>query len=578
MKNRIHFLFTLLLLASLFLASCDILDDEEYGDYDQEPGEEQTYTNEDEEYEYEEEPEAQATRAPSTTGGIEGGRPGVIVYDFGFRPDQHGFSFENYGDDIEVTNLTADEMRRLFGDEVCSRISGDQCTLTPPADQWMQQINEAMGGGHCEGMAVLSMMMYTNQISASDFGGNYASELDLNDEALQREIAYWWATQATEPTANEVIRGTPMEIMAKIEEMDANGETYTIGIYKEDFSGGHAITPFGIKSVEDGLYTILVYDNNYPGEVRELLIDERDNSWAYEAAINPQVESELYTGNADTQTLDLTPTSARLVTQECTFCADGYGSLPGAKLASPAQAHNQIFLDGKGRILITDDEGNRLGYVDGKIVNEIPGAYFNAYRMGFVQEAPDPIYHVPAGLDVTVTIDGSTLDADSETDLVMIGSGFFIGIEEIILEPGQVDRVQFFPDDQMIVYETDADESPYIVVGVEDQNGADYYFEVQGMDMLGGGEITVWLDTEAGDLLISTEKLKSEGDFALYLLRITDEDDEEFYAEGIMLRAGATIYINYAEWTADDPEGLYIDVDLDGDGEIDDVYDIHDSE
>jgi hypothetical protein len=576
MKKRVYFLLTLLLLASLFLASCDILDDDEYYDdyeYDSESGYSEDYGEEESTDEY----AAQPTRAPVSSD-LMGGRPGVIVYDFGFRPDSHGFSFENYGDDIEVTNLTADEMRRLFGDDVCSRISGDQCTLTPPAKQWMKQVNDAMAGGHCEGMAVLSLMMYTGQISPADFGGNYASELDINDEALQREIAYWWATQATEPAADSVIRGTPMEILAKIEEMDARGETYTIGIYKEDFSGGHAITPFGIKSVEDGLYTILVYDNNYPGEVRELLIDERDNSWAYEAAINPQVESEIYAGNAATETLDLTPTSARLVTQQCTFCADGYGSLTGAKLAAPARGHNQIFLDGKGRILITDEQGNRLGYVNGKIVNEIPGAFFNAYRMGFVQEAPDPIYSIPAGLNVTVTIDGSSLDADSETDLVLIGPGFTIGVEEIILEPGQVDTVQFFPDDQMIVYQTDADESPFIVVGVEDQDGADYYFEVQGMDMLGGGEITVWLDTEEGDLLISTEKLKGEGDFALYLLRITDEDDEEFYAEGIMLRAGATIYINYAEWTSDDPEGLYIDVDLDGDGEIDDVYDIHDSE
>jgi hypothetical protein len=570
MKKRIAFLLTLLVLASLLLASCDIFDDEDY--YEQDTTAEEGYASEeDEEY------ELQPTRAPGASG-IEGGRPGTIVYDFGFRPDQHGFGFENYGDDIDVTNLTADEMRRLFGDDVCSRINGDQCTLTPPANQWMQQINEAMGGGHCEGMAVLSLMMYTGQISASDFGGSQASDLDLNDEALQREIAYWWATQATAPTAESVIRGTPMEIMAKIEEMDARGETYTIGIYKEDFSGGHAITPFGIKSVEDGLYTILVYDNNYPGEVRELLIDERDNSWAYEAAINPQVESELYTGNADTQTLDLTPTSARLVTQECTFCAEGYGFLPGAKLASPVPTHNQIFLDGKGRILITDEQGNRLGYVDGKIVNEIPGASFNAYRMGFVQEAPDPIYSIPAGLDVTVTIDGSTLDANSETDLIMIGPGFFIGIEEIMLEPGQVDTVYFFPNDQMITYETDADESPFIVVGVEDRNGADYYFEVQGMDMLGGGEITVWLDTKAGDLLINTEKLKNEGDFAFYMTRISDEYEEEFYAEGIMLRAGAIVYINYADWTDADPEGLYFGIDLDGDGEIDDEYVVDDSE
>jgi hypothetical protein len=569
MKKRLNSILTLLVLISLFIASCDVLEDEEgYDDYEQDPVAEEVY----------EEEATQESDQQESSQAVEAGRPGTIVYDLGFRPDQNGFSFENYGDDIQVTNLTPDEMRRLFGDQVCSRLNGDNCTLTPPAKQWMEQINDAMAGGHCEGMAVLSLMMYAGQITPNQFGGNVASELDINDENLQREIAYWWATQTTAPTAESVIRGTPMEIMETIQEMDANGETYTIGIYKEDFSGGHAITPFGVKDVEDGLYTILVYDNNYPGEVRELLIDSRDNSWAYEAAINPAVESELYTGNADTQTLDLTPTSSRLVTQQCPFCEDGYGIISGAKLAAPAQAYNQIFLDGKGRVLITDEQGNRLGYVDGKIVNEIPGASFNAYRMGASMEAPDPIYSIPAGLDVTVTIDGRSLDAVSETDLVLIGPGFSIGVEGINLEPGQVDTVYFFPNDQTIVYDTEKDESPYIVVAVEDKDGADYYFEVQGMDMQGGGEITVSLDTKAGDLLVNTEKLTNEGDFAFYMIRITEELEEEFYAEGILLRAGALVYINYAEWTDADPEGLYFGIDLDGDGEIDEEYVADDSE
>ena len=79
-------------------------------------------------------------------------------------------------------------------------------------------------------------------------------------------------------------------------------------------------------------------------------------------------------------------------------------------------------------------------------------------------------------------------------------------------------------------------------------------------------------------LLINTEKLTNEGDFAFYMTRITDELEEEFYAEGILLRAGAIVYINYADWTDADPEGLYFGVDLDGDGEIDDEYVVDDSE
>jgi hypothetical protein len=559
-KTSLHVLMSLLVLLSILLASCDAPEEDYY---------EETST---EEY-VTEEPYTDSTEEPVATG-----VPGEVVYDLGFNPVENGFSFPNYGDDIPATNLTADELRRMFGDQVCSRIDGDVCTLTPPAEQWMEQINGSMAGGHCEGMAVLSMMMYTNQISPSDFGGTIASDLDINDESLQREIAYWWTTQAVSPTNNSVIRGTPMEILQTVEQMDANGETYTIGIYNER-GQGHAITPFGVQDKGDGLYAILVYDNNYPGEVRELFVDSRDDSWTYETSINPEVESDVWSGNADTGTLDLTPTSARLDPQDCPFC-DGSGvSSSGSKLAAPSQQFNEIFLDGEGHILITDENGNRLGYVDGKIVNEIPNASYTMFRMEASGNTPEPIYSIPSTLDVTITIDGSTLSQESLTDLVMIGPGFSIGVEGIYLEPGQIDTAYFYPGDQTIAYETQADESPIIVVGVENPDAeADYYFEVLGADIQGGGIITVYLDTKAGDLLINAEKLNNEGTFDFYLTRITDELEEEFAAEGIALNEGAVVYVNYAEWNDANPEGMYFGVDLDGDGVVDDEYVVDDSQ
>lgn len=561
-KNPFFVLVSILAVFSLILSACG--SEEDF--YTEEVFTEEAFT---------EEPttDEAATEAPAQ----QSSTPGDVVFDFGFIPEENGFSFENYGDDIPATNLTADELRRMFGDEVCADINGDECILTPPAEQWMEQINGDMAGGHCEGMAVLSLMMYTGQVSPTDFGGELASELDINDEALQREIAYWWATQAVDPTASSVIRGTPMEILETIEQMDVNGETYTIGIYN-DRDEGHAITPFGVEDKGDGLYAILAYDNNYPGEVRELFVDSRDNSWTYETSINPQVESDVWSGNADTGTLDLTPTSARLEIQACPFCEGGYSSI-GGKLAAPAQALNQVFLDGEGHILITDDSGNRLGYVDGKIINEIEGASYTKYRMLASGNTPEPIYSIPADLDVTITIDGTELVEETLTDLVMIGAGFSIGVEGIYLEPGQVDVAYFYPTDETIAYETTSDESPSIIFAIENPNAeADYYFELYGTDMVGGGTITAWLDSKAGDLLINTEQLNGEGSFNFYLTRITDELEEEFTAEEIALKEGALVYINYAEWTDANSEGIYFGVDLDGDGEIDDEYVIDDTQ
>ena len=561
-KHKLLIPFSIMIVLSLLLSACGA-EDEGEDIYLEETAVEEFATEE-------MITEEAAAEAPAQQTSL----PGEVVFDFGFDPAQNGFSFENYGDDIPATNLTPDELRRMFGDEVCADINGDECILTPPAEQWMEQVNGDMAGGHCEGMAVLSLMMYTGQVSPSDYGGSSAMDLDINDEALQREIAYWWATQAVDPTASSVIRGTPMEILATVEQMDVNGETYTIGIYNDN-GEGHAITPFGVEDKGDGLFAILVYDNNYPGETRELYIDSRDNSWTYETSINPQVESDVWSGNAETQTLDLTPTSARVDLQVCPFCEGGYAS--AGKLAAASQPLNQVFLDGEGHILITDDSGNRLGYVDGKIVNEIAGASYTQYRMLANGETPEPIYSVPANLDLTITIDGTELAAETLTDLVLIGPGYSIGVEGIYLAPGQVDTAYFYPVDEMIAYETTSDESPSIIFGVENPD-ADYYFEVYGADMVGGGTITAWLDSKAGDLLINTEKLTGEGSFNFYLTRITDEMEEEFYAEDIVLNEGALVYVNYAEWTDANPDGMYFGVDLDGDGNIDEEYVVDDAE
>jgi hypothetical protein len=521
--------------------------------------------------------EPAATSAPVEDSGAPD-VPDNTVPVFNFDPQQHGFSFPNYGDDIPATNLTADEMRRMFGDQVCARLESEDCTLTPPAAQWMEQINGAMAGGHCEGMAALSLMMYTGLVSPSDFGGSVASDLDINNEALQRELAYWWTTQATSPTNTSLVGGTPMDVLNMIQQMDASGETYTMEFFNQDGSSGHAVNPIGVEDKGDGVYAILVYDNNYPAQTREFYVDSRDNSWTYETSINPQVQSDVWSGNADTQTLFLTPTSARLGIQDCPFCAsNGTSSTGGAKMAAPAQKFNQIFLDGEGHILITDDNGNRLGYVDGKIINEIPGASYDKYVMDASMNAPEPTYSVPAELDLIITVDGSALTEETLTDLVLIGPGYSIGIEEISLAPGQVDTAYFYPLDETIAYETESDESPSIVFGIENPDAeADYYFEVFGADMVGGGIITAMLDTKAGDLVINTEKLKGEGNFNFYMTRITDEYEDEFAAEDIILKEGALVYINYAEWSDANPEGIYFGIDLDGDSVIDDEYVVDD--
>lgn len=517
--------------------------------------------------------ETEANAANEPVAGIADPNPAALVADSGFRPNPNGFSFENYSGDTKITDLTAAEVYRMFGDVACASVANGVCTLTPPGQQWMEQINSDMAGGHCEGMATLSLLMFTDTVKESSFGGQNAADLKLDNPALQREIAYWWTTQATSPTVDRVIKGTPNEIL-EILRNKTDKETYTIGIYKSDGTGGHAITPFGVEEAGNGVYAILVYDNNYPGQTRRVLVDTKNNIWSYEAAINPQTESELYQGDAETQTLDLTPSSARLDKQVCPFCdgAEATGS-SGSKLAAPSDItrYNEIFLDGDGHLLIEDDTNKRMGIVEGRWLNEIPNAQAVWLKTASpLEDQPEPIYWLPADLNVTATLDGSTFTGEGLTDLVLIGPGYSFGVEGISLEPDQVDTVRFEPKDSALVYDTDKSESPTIIVAVEEEL-ADFAFEIQGADMQGGGQLVVLLNQAAGDLVINADKLLNSGTFNLAMTRYSDESEQTFYTDELALQAGAIIYISYADWT-EQSAGLVIEVDTDGDGVMDETY------
>jgi hypothetical protein len=246
----------------------------------------------------------------------------------GYDVRVHGFAFENYGNEKNYWQLTPTEVERMFGERVCLSKINDECILTPLGEQWMKQKNEIMGNGHCDGMAALSLLFYLNQLKVEDFGGSSVNSLQLEgNQRLQREIAYWWATQATEPTrsARDKNELTPREVVNELVKMfqaDRNREVYTIALWKRNGKGGHAVTPFAVEEWDNGMFAILVYDNNHPNIARKILVDSNANTWKYNASIHPNAPESEYEGDANTMTLLLTPTSFRLRIQECPFCGE----------------------------------------------------------------------------------------------------------------------------------------------------------------------------------------------------------------------------------------------------------------
>ncbi len=505
---------------------------------------------------------------------------GTLTVDLGFRPDTNGFSFENYGKDSSIKNLSPVEMQRMFGNRVCAT-SGENCILTPPAQQWMEEVNKSMNGGHCEGMAVLSMILYADKDKVSGFGNTPDLSLQGN-EKLQREIAYWFATQYTQPTAkNEIKDKTPSELLdILLSTMKLNArieETYTIGIYQAGFKGGHAITPYGVEDLGDGKYAVMVYDNNHPKIERKVEIDRNANTWKYNASTNPDEPESTYIGDANTKTLTLTPTPPRYERQACNFCGDETSTENSSEKTvankgntgdAIAAKFNQIFLEGDADLLITN--GNqKIGYENEKFVNTFSGATFIPIKSSELwQDDEEPVYNIPLNVPFTINLQGNKKSNGKElTDVAMIGPGYDLAVEGIKLLAGQKDKIQFDTSGRNLSYQPSNEEAPNIIFGTSGKND-DYEFELDGIEIDAGGTISANLDTAKGRLGIKISESKQEAKFNLLISRIDDKTEQKFEGEDLTLDSGDTLYLDYAKWTGNGGS-LTIELDKGSDGVID---------
>lgn len=560
-KRMTHFwIVGLLVILSLLLVSCG---DEAPGQTgEQQSGEAQT-------------PQEQSAGQPASGAGT-----GNMVASTGFNPAENGFSFANYGDTgvtangdtFPVVSLTPVEMVRMFGDVVCAGpVQDGSCTLTPPAQQWMDQNNAGMNGGHCEGFAVLSQMIYGGQVDPNQFGAARTPDLQLqNNEPLQRELAYWWTTQAP-------IWGT-QKVLAPKDAVDYLVSQYTsdpknlfrLGIMKEDKTGGHAITAYGVQDQGNGVYWIMVYDNNYPGQERHMVVDVNANTWEYEASINPSVQPDLYKGGESNPIL-IAADQPRLEKFPCDFCSGGATANKGGNgLAAQAQKYNEIWSEGYVNIELVDDQGRKIGYDENdNFVNQISEANLQPVLAGPLSEVP-PVIEMPVGLGFTTYIYGDEKAADEPASVVMIGQGFYIGLDGLKMAPGQLDQLAFDGEGDFLTYTTDAQESPDIIVGIEKEK-ADFELALKAVTVSKGTDIHVLFDQKEDTFAFQTTS-DAPAQFSISITRIDENGEEETFDTGdtpIDIESGKLMYFYFGQWQGQG-SNLEVGYDENGNGTIED--------
>ncbi|MEY4362243.1 MAG: hypothetical protein RL391_1549, partial [Actinomycetota bacterium] len=305
----------------------------------------------------------------------------LICADSGLEPTSDQFAFANWGGPTTSDTFTPDVAVAIFGsDAVCMDLTNG-CVVYPAAQQWMDQMNAAIQGGRCEGMATLSQRLLDGRDPASSLQGGANATIDLMKEELPvgGSIAKWWASQ----TFSEVRKPTqktldldPVEIAERIINALNDGAGPTLGLYGDGVA--HAVTPVAVTT--DGANSILVhvYDNNFPGMITAVKIDRATKTWMYDtAATNADVGSSVWSGGQGT--LDLTLMADREIKPEPTW--DESDSTKGVTrvvmTTGGVSAAGVIVTAGE----ITLDSRDLTQRVDGINVYPFRGAYFGTGAM-----------------------------------------------------------------------------------------------------------------------------------------------------------------------------------------------------
>ncbi len=531
-----------------------------------------------------------------------------IVAALDFDPKLNGYAFKNYRNEGEKwkDDINAEDLIRMFGVKAVCKTgdSAKNCVMKTAAQKWIAYYLEAMNIGHCEGIAVSSLRMnsglpFKKKTSPANFQPGAKSPFNLRlDQPIENYIAYYWITQTFDeikiPTEKTAERG-PLEIVKTlIASMTDKKDTYLLGMFKYEKNrkfDGHAVAPFAVEELGNQ-YRIHVYDNNYPGETRYLFINKTGTQqWTYTADANPKAKPN-YVGDLSTKTLSLTANSWREgKCFDASFARDsdkmvGCGietsqlfqpfltnaSFQPARLASDADGEDaEFFLTGEGDMLVTDGDGNRIGYdpKTDRFYNEIPQGEAELLIGGLGLDLPQ--YTIPyedTGNPYTVVFSGKHLTQESNLDFVFSAPGFTVGFDGIRLDPGETLTATISHDGEQITFTASADaETPevFFAFDPEAETDASYITLIEGVELTAGKTLIYDFDFEKGKLFFSDDD-GNEDEYDIRLIRLNgDGTIDEYEHNDVDIGKADKYEMDFGTWDGGDDTICFKD-DEDSDG------------
>ncbi len=488
------------------------------------------------------------------------------LVDSGFRPKPSGFSFPNWGgNEHPSSELTPNDLVKLFGERVCVRWKGDDCVPIPGATLWLEQQNAAMKGGHCEGMAALSSAFHVKSENPSEYGASPAFSLTPSNRELLTTISTYWVTQNLEPVSQNT-RATKEWSLQQIvdflaENLGSNKDYPTLGIYSED--SGHAITPYKIDEVSPKVYRVYVYDNNHPGEEKYVEIDAGKNRWNYAlASINPSEDPSPWEGGPGT--MDVTLLSSRYAPLACPFCGE-HAPPRAPKPANgpqgprtPSVNSDFITLETPARcsqVVVTGKRDKKQFSVGKNKKDEIKGASMTQRRgsRGCTIKLPPTQQY-----DFQLLDDGKP-SRSPMTDVFMYVPGSVYSISNVALSQGSTQTLSIGTN--TFSFQAGGTQKPTLRIANERGDSLGYY-EIKDLSLNDGYAFNV--EEGADGKLAFSDNDPNLDNYDLKVQDIEEDGTKSYEFEDIETTDDGKAIID-----VDDPNGVDLDIDSDGDGTVD---------
>ncbi len=499
---------------------------------------------------------------------------GTIVADSGFRPYPNGFPFRNWGADltqnalffgapervtyaipenaspITEAPLNSLAMRRSFGDGVCLDASSidprtGSCTLTSTAQVFASAIQAQANGGHCFGLAAAASALYNGQITPNQLGSGLVLSANTLPTAAQRTITRLFISQFFGGGNSVDYESTPTTVLQTLINDLRGGVTPYILVMSGPV-GGHAITPYAVYDRGNGLYDIAVYDNNWPNQERAVHVDTIANTFEYQGQTNP-AEASLLWSSQDNGFIGLASVADTLGPLTCPICR---GRDHGTFVAFSAVAEKNAGIE----IDVQALDGSALPPSSFQVLSPL-----NPPDSGL---AGLPMIIVKPGVSFRIVLDAGAIASRQPLEVYAMEptTSRYVDLDDVL--PGTTHVFAFDVKSKDSLVAASNSSSPRLLQTVE-RPGSSTTLNGHLLALRPGSAATQDWDKAARHMTYRSSARRATT-WNVQATRTTDTGTSDFVALSVPVPAGASIVVDYGQWTKAAGPKAWVDLDDDG--------------